>query len=59
MFREKHPLIGSKGLLYTVGPVDEPCFLTRLKQTQMVNHRLVFELSTIPKVQCDNIQMSG
>ena len=59
MFREKRSLIGSKGLLYMVGLVDELCFLALLKQAQMVNHRLVFELSTIAQVQCDIIQMSG
>lgn len=59
LLREKCSLIGSKGLLYMVGPVDELCFLTLLKQAQMVSHRLVFELPTITEAQCDIIQMSG
>lgn len=53
MFRERCFLIGSKGLLYTVSPADEPRFLTPLKQTQMVNHRPVFELPTITKAWRD------
>lgn len=33
MFTARCSLIGSKGLLYILGPVDEPCFLIRWKQT--------------------------
>lgn len=59
LFREERSLIGSKGLLYTAGPADEPCFLTLLQQTQMAKHRLLFELSTIRRVHCDITQMSA
>lgn len=59
MFREKRSLIGSKGLLYTVGPVDELCFLTLLKQALMVKQRRGFERSTITEAWADQACRTG